>query len=403
MTLFEIGYNQAYQMVCDEIQPLDAESLPIQDSVGKISAQNVTSRVNAPSSPTSLMDGYAFSSRDLPPDGSAAKLILSGSAAAGQGDEPQMKSGSAVRVLTGARIPKGVDTVIAEEDVQVDELHVLIKQPVVKGGHILIKGKDIETGDLIINKNERLTPGKIGLLTTGGCSELSVFKKPHVAVIATGDEITLPGRSLNPGALYASNMLTVSSWCRHYNMETHLSTCRDDQTVLEKRLLESVEQFDAVITSGGAWTGDRDLTARCLSNLGWRQCFHRIRLGPGKAAGFGFLKDKPVFILPGGPPSNLTAFLTLALPGLKKLGGWMDLNLPVVPARVSQFIKSHPDWTHSVFGTFEMSNTQTLFYPISKKTSRLKSMATAQGLLLIKEGKSGVEPDEHAWVFDLRI
>ena len=155
-------------------------------------------------------------------------------------------------------------------------------------------------GKCIARKGQRLTPGLVGLLAASGHSRVTVTPNPRVAVIATGDEVVAPGKPLPDGKLYASNMTTLAAWCRRYDMETRLQIVQDDHDAIYNILDSMARETDAIVTSGGAWTGDRDLVAKVLEELGWRQIFHRIRIGPGKAVGFGLLGDKPVFILPGG-------------------------------------------------------------------------------------------------------
>jgi len=145
-------------------------------------------------------------------------------------------------------------------------------------------------------------------------------------------------------------------------------------------------ETDAILTSGGAWMGDYDLVARVLEGLGWKQVFHRIRIGPGKAVGFGTLDNKPVFILPGGPPSNLMGFLQIALPGLLALSGRNDPVLPGISARLaSDLEEGDADWTDFFFGTLEPGEDLPLFCPM-KKRSRLSSLGRAAAVASIPEG-----------------
>jgi molybdopterin molybdotransferase len=168
-------------------------------------------------------------------------------------------------------------------------------------------------------------------------------------------------------------------------MQTTLDIVGDEPTAIMEKLDHAVTEHNAVLTSGGAWTGDRDLVVRMLSNLGWQKMYHRVRIGPGKAVGFGLLQGTPVFVLPGGPPSNLMAFLQLALPGLLKLVGEKDPHLPERVVRLTAPARGHSDWTQFIFGRFKPGNGNYCFCPI-KGASRLKSMAEAEGIISIPEG-----------------
>jgi molybdopterin molybdotransferase len=253
------------------------------------------------------------------------------------------------------------------------------------GRNILPKGCDVSIDELVIPSGSRLSPGKIGILAAAGHDRISVVKKPRVAIIATGDEVLLPGQPLSEGKLYASNMFTLNAWCRRYGLETSLDIVGDDAKRISDKLNLASQTYDAVLTSGGAWSGDRDLVARMLDQLGWQKMYHRVRIGPGKAIGFGFLKNTPVFILPGGPPSNLMAFLQLALPGLLSLAGYSNLQLPHKPSKLAETVNGQSNWTQFIFGKFENRHGASYFRSI-RYNSRLKSMAEAEGVISIPEG-----------------
>jgi molybdopterin molybdotransferase len=163
----------------------------------------------------------------------------------------------------------------------------------------------------------------------------------------------------------------------------------DDAKRISDKLNLASQSYDAVLTSGGAWSGDRDLVARMLGQLGWHKMYHRVRIGPGKAIGFGFLNNTPIFILPGGPPSNLMAFLKLALPGLLRLAGYSNLELPYKPSRLAETVTGQSDWTQFIFGKFENRHDTSYFRPI-RYDSRLKSMAEAEGIISIPEGTTQI-------------
>jgi molybdopterin molybdotransferase len=226
----------------------------------------------------------------------------------------------------------------------------------------------------------------VGLLAAAGHSHVAVVGKPVVAIVATGDEVVAPGVPLPEGKLYASNMTTLGAWCRRYGMGTRLSIVRDDGEAILDAFRSNLEAADVLVTSGGAWTGDRDMVVKTLDRLGWEKVFHRIRIGPGKAVGFGLLGAKPVFILPGGPPSNLMGFLQIALPGLLRLSGDSSGGLPTATVRLARELTGrYADWTQFVFGTLGAANGAPVFHPLVGG-SRLRSMAEARAVVAIPEG-----------------
>ncbi len=382
-----IGYQEALKQTLSHLKPLEAEKRPLSESTDYVVAKDIYALVDSPSDDTSLKDGFAVRSEDITGVTSAApvNLKLQGVVAAGARSPKRVEPGATLRVLTGAVIPEGADAVVAEEYTRTKNEQVTVFKHAEPGRNILPKGCDVSVDELVISNESRLSPGKIGILAAAGQDRISVVRKPRVAIIATGDEVLLPGQPLSEGKLFASNMFTLNAWCRRYGMETCLDIVGDDAKIISDKLNLTTRAYDAVLTSGGAWSGDRDLVARMLGQLGWQKMYHRVRIGPGKAIGFGFLKNTPVFILPGGPPSNLMAFLKLALPGLLSLAGYSNLQLPYKPSRLAETITGQSDWTQFIFGRFENRNGTSYFRPL-RYNSRLKSMAEAEGIISIPEG-----------------
>jgi len=390
-----ISFAGALRKTLEHIHPGERVDMPVSDCEGYITARQIFALVDSPSTDTSLKDGYALRAEDSAKASGVGPqpLLVAGYVAAGQLDIGTLKPGTAFRILTGARLPEGADTVVAEEFVTRSGDYLTITKSTEKGRNILPGGSDITTGELLLDAGRRLTPGRIGLLAAGGHHLAGVYRKPAVALIATGDEVLLPGERLSAGKLYASNLLTLNGWCRHFGFSTSTEVIGDNADTLRERIRHALETSDALVTSGGAWTGDKDLMATVLDDLGWEKVYHRVRLGPGKAAGFGMLNGKPVFVLPGGPPSNLVAFLQLALPGLQKLCGHNAPGLVQIPAVLKEPVSGPRDWTQAIFGTLERGDTL-LFQPHGRPMSRLKSMAEAGALLLIPEGTTAFSENQ---------
>ncbi|WP_083456522.1 molybdopterin molybdotransferase MoeA [Desulfosarcina cetonica] len=239
----------------------------------------------------------------------------------------------------------------------------------------------------IVGSGQLITPLITGLLAAGGYSAVPVRKTPTVGIVGTGDEIIKPGTPLKEGQLYASNIVTLAGWCKKHAMPSRMTTVKDDYNALYDTLKALSEETDALITSGGAWMGDRDFVAQALDELGWQKMFHRIRMGPGKAVGFGMLGNKPVFVLAGGPPSNLMGFLQIALPGLQALCGHAEPKLPTLTARLARDIKDgKKDWSDCYYGKLEAGSDLPLFHPM-KKRIRLAGITKATAVVCIPEGK----------------
>jgi molybdopterin molybdotransferase len=381
------SYTEALGLVLENIKPLSEETVPLAEATDRVLTRDLYAAVDSPSVNASLKDGYAVMSKDLERarKQNPVALRLTGSVAAGASGEPRVTPGTAVRVLTGARLPEGADAVLPDELSTPEGDVVLLRSPTEPGRNILPKGFDVTAGNLVLAAGSVLTPGMAGLLAAAGHGEIPVFRRVKAAVLATGDEVVAPGRPLSKGKLFASNMVTLSAWCRRYHMDTETEVVPDDWGSIRKAIEKAVDSHDAILTSGGAWFGDRDMVSKVLDQLGWKKDFHRARMGPGKAVGFGILRETPVFILPGGPPSNLIAFLEIALPGLLKLGGRNNPCLPSVTVTLPETLTGMKEWTQFIFGRIDIQDDKTWFIPLEGK-SRLRSMAEAEGIVSIPEG-----------------
>lgn len=383
-----IGFPRASELILANVHTLSPERRRLSDCLGAIAAEDIHALVDAPSASTSLKDGYAVRSVDIARASSETpvKLSLTGVSAAGALEQTAVQPYSAVRILTGGRIPLHADAVVAEEFTRLVTDGVIVQKITEAGRNILTRGTDVAAGEKIVAAGARLTPGRLGLLAAAGKSHIQVYRNPRVAIVATGDEILLPGSPLKAGQLYASNAVTLEAWCRRFNCETILIIVPDQRDAIIAVLRDAITTCDAVLTSGGAWSGERDLVRQTLEDLGWQKVFHRVRLGPGKATGMGIVDQCPVFMLPGGPPSNLIGFLKLALPGIMKLGGQRKNGLSQKDAIASEEIRGQDDWTQAIFGRLAIDEDGRCLFQPDRQASRLKAMGDADALLTIPEG-----------------
>lgn len=389
-----IAFEQALQLTLDHVPLLAAEEVPILAAVDRITAVDLLGRVDSPSADVSLKDGYAVQSAAVAGAGveTAVTLHVLGTIPAGRAWAGTLQPGEAIRILSGAPIPAGADAVIAEEFTQLTGDTLLVTNNAHPGRNILPQGSDVQRGDLLVEKGCPLAPPIVGLLAAAGCQTIPVIKLPRVAILATGDEVVAPGEPLPPGKLYASNLVTLAAWCRRYGFAVDTFVVPDDARLIREKLLLCLQNFDAVLTSGGAWRSERDMVVRLLDELHWQKFYHRVRLGPGKAVAFGIYDGhKPVFCLPGGPPSNHMAFLQLALPGLQKMAGWQAVGLPTRMMRLGETIQGQLDWTQCVYGRLEETAVLPTFFPLNPP-SRLQMMAAAAAIVKIPEGQSQIEP-----------
>ncbi len=396
---YDIGFEEAFSKMLEQLKPLAPVSLPVEQVSGLTAAEDCIAIVDCPSAQTSLKDGYAVSSADLKntSEDQPAKLKVLGQMVAGGHADLTVESGTAIKVLTGSRIPHGADVVVPDEFTRKQNGWVLCHQDDNLKRNILEQGHDVKKGELIAGRGEILTPARIGLLAAGGLSTVHVNRLPRIGIIAIGDEVVAPGKPLKQGQLYASNSVTLLSWLRHFRMEAEIAIVPDQREKLCNTIQNTLEHNDVIMTSGGAWKSDRDLTVKTFTEMGGKTIFHRIRMGPGKAVAMITLNDKTVFCLPGGPPSNEMAFLQIALPGLFHLAGRPPTPFEYKTATLTTTVKSDKDWTQFIYAKL-VENDGKLFVSPLKMNSRIQTQANANALIKIPEGLECLEENRQIQV-----
>jgi molybdopterin molybdotransferase len=385
-----ISFQEALDLINASVPTMDAENLPLHLLPGRVLAADVFSKVDSPSLHTSLKDGYAVVAQDLSlaTNRQPVRLKVLGRVTAGDKTVYKVERGLSVKVLTGAPIPEGADAVLPEEFCRSENEDILCLDTTQAGRNVLEKGTDIRIGEKIAGKGEILSPPLLGLLASAGWSRASAYKTPRVSIIATGDEVLAPGQPLKKGKLYASNLVEISSWLTRWGIEYRVNIVPDSSEAIERAVLDDLPYVDAYVTSGGAWGSERDLVIKVLDHLKWDGIFHRSRMGPGKAVGFGLLEQKPFFSLPGGPPSNEMAFLQLALPAILSMAGHRGTLFPIVPASLEGAVKGQLEWTNFVPANVFMKQNEFWAKPIKQK-SRLQGMAKKDAIIIIPEDSDG--------------
>jgi len=384
-----IGYGDALALILSTINPTKVKSLSLASCPGYVTAENVVALVNSPTNDASLKDGFAVKASDVAVASPQhpVNLRVVGSAFAGARYEGKISKGQAVKICSGSPLPEGADTVVSGEFCEEVASEVRIRANADIHRNIFFAGEDVKAGSILAKKGEVLLPACLGLIAAGGINRLKVYHKPKVALIAIGDEVVATGHRLQEGQLYASNLVNIGAWLSCCQVPYVTTITLDDMESIQHELLESFPATDAIITSGGAWGSERDLIVKVLDSLGWQRLFHHVRIGPGKGIAFGIWKDKPVFCLPGGPPSNEMAFLQLALPGILRMTGRTGSPLLTMPARLTKDVKGrHMAWTEFKKGKLARDSDGCYSVTPHYEASRLKSMADATCIVCKPEG-----------------
>lgn len=390
-----ISFKEALELTLSNIAVNEMTRLPLDQLNGKVLTEDIVSIVDCPSISTSRKDGYAVISGDVTQASKQhpVKLRVVGNLVAGDSAKLFISRGQCVRITTGAALPEGSDAVLSEEFCTQSDNKIFAQNTAEPGRNILKAGTDIRRGELVAKKEELLSPALIGLLASSGFDKAPVYKPPHVAVIATGDEVVAPGNPLSEGKLYASNMVELCAWLSHYGLSYTADLVDDRKEDIQSAIMKQLTSADVFVTSGGAWGSERDLIIKVAELMNWQAIYHRVRMGPGKPVGFGMLEKKPFFVLPGGPPSNEMAFLQLALPALLKMKGEHGAVFPIVRARLSETVRGHKGWTDFIHARLEKKEDHRIVHP-AKLKSRLQSMARKEALISIPEDREKLNAGE---------
>ena len=397
-----ISLTEAHQHIRN-LQSLAHVAVPLDKALGLVCAEDTFAVTNCPTVDSSLKDGFAVVADDIAKASPGNPLTLTVVGALAAGDDPEtfrVTSGQAVRIMTGASLPQGATSVLASEFAQVDDTLVTIRADARAGRNILRKGTDIMQDQMVLAGGNTLTPAHLGLLAAAGLHEVACYSPPKIAIAATGSELVWPGEPVTSGKVAASNMVVAAAELRALGINATTVLLRDNLTHLQDQFSRLIQQVDVLITCGGVLDGDKDLTMQGMERVGMERIFHRVRIGPGKGACMGRVGNTIVFNLPGGPPSNHVALLLLALPGVRRLMGFMNFLPHKRKVFVQEKLTGQEDWTQLVYcrATYDNGN---LFAAPLLNLGRFEAMAMANALIEIPEGCAMIKQGDlaEAWFF----
>ncbi|MES2401743.1 MAG: gephyrin-like molybdotransferase Glp [Pseudomonadota bacterium] len=370
----------------------NVENLSLRQCQGRVLSEDLVSRMAVPAHNNSAMDGFAFDGAALK-QGEPLSLRSVGTALAGKAWTGHVQPGQCLKVMTGAILPQGLDTVVPHELVKVDGDRVEIPSGLFKAGdNRRLRGEDLQLGGVALERGQRLSPAAIGLAASLGVETLPVYRRLRVACMSTGDEVLSPGETMREGAVYDSNRYTVTSLLDRLGCEViECGVVRDDPVALESAFRSAAAQADVIISSGGVSVGEADFTKGMMRKLG-DVVFWRIAMRPGRPFAVGRIGNTVLFGLPGNPVAVMVTFLALVRPALLRMMGAKDEVLPLLRAHSQEPMRKKPGRTEyqrgivttSAEGRLEVRTTG------NQGSGVLSSMVQANGLIVLHHGQGNV-------------
>ena len=326
--------EEARARILASLTPTAAETIALPEAAGRVLARPVLARLTQPPADVSAMDGYALRAAD---GVLGARLAVIGAAPAGHPFVGSVGSGQAVRIFTGGFVPEGADSILLQEDAEAADGAVMVKESAIAGRWVRKRGLDFAEGEALLAQGRRLTARDIGLAAASNNPWLAVHRRPRIGILATGDEIALPGDPIPPGGIVSSNAHALAALIRAGGGEPIVLPIAPDDASAIADIAAAAQAYDMLVTTGGASVGDHDLIQQALGGEGFELGFWKIAMRPGKPLIWGRLGRVPVLGLPGNPVSALVCAIIFLLPALARLSG-----LPGAPTPSRRVICAAP-------------------------------------------------------------
>lgn len=326
---------QARQFIKQFLSPVvETEDLTVMQSLGRVLAADIVSPSNVPNHNNSAMDGFAFKFSD-----NIKTLKIIGTAFAGKPFEGNVSAGECVKIMTGAVIPAGADTVMMQEKIAIKSDRITLLDNPRRGANVRLAGEDLKIGQVVLPKGNKIKPADLGLIASLGVGEVQVYRTLKVAFFSTGDELVSVGNKLEEGQIYDSNRYTLFGMLTRLGVEiSDLDNVPDDPKLLEATLLQAAQNSDVVITSGGVSVGEADFMKALLAKHG-QVLFWKINMKPGRPLAYGKIANAHYFGLPGNPVSAMVTFYQFVQPALQALSGGPFRLMPFFRVECTESIK----------------------------------------------------------------
>ena len=388
--------EEALRRIEDDVQPVNGvEQLSLRSALGRVLAEDILSPIDVPSHTNSAVDGYALSNADLPA-GETIKLRVIGTSWAGRPFNGQVRAGECARIMTGAALPAGADTVVMQEQVQLEGDTMRTAAKLKTGENVRAAGEDLARGQPALTAGKQLLPPELGLLASIGLAEVPVRRRLRVAFFSTGDELRSIGQPLAPGEIFDSNRYTLYGMLTRLGVDIlDLGVVRDDRDATRRAFLDAAANADVIITSGGVSVGEADYVKETLEALG-EIGFWQISMKPGRPLAFGRVRDAIFFGLPGNPVSVMVTFYQFVEPALRRMMGQSDTRPAAATFKVRCVSRLHkrPGRTEFQRGILERDAAGELVVRATGQQGSgiLRSMSVGNCFIILPRDSASIEP-----------
>ena len=385
-----ISVTEAISQIKKNTLSLTIASESIDSALGSVLAENIISPINLPLFNQSAMDGYAIVYKDYI---GQKKIKIIGEVAAGGSFKQKIVSGQAVRIFTGAPVPKGATAIVMQEKIAVDNGFLVISdQALKKGSNIREEGSQIKKGQIAIKKGCELTAGSIGYLAAMGITTVKTISSPRISIIATGSELIKPGKTLKPGQIYESNSFALNAALKSINIKPVNSIAvSDNETKILNSLKRSIQSADIVLITGGISVGDYDFTGLSLRKLGVKNIFFKIKQKPGKPLFFGKSGNTLIFGLPGNPAAVLSCFYEYVFTAIQIMQGRKNIFIKKAQLPISKDYSKKMGLSLFLKGKTAVNNVVPLE---GQESFVLSSFAIADCLIYLPEEREDIKAGE---------
>ena len=386
-----ISVDEAVARMIRAFAALPSETVPVAEAAGRVLAADAVAKLDQPPAPMSAMDGYAVRANEALP---GAELSIIGEAPAGRPFAGTVGAGEAVRIFTGGVVPRGADAVVLQEDTDLKGGRVVIKEAPWPDENVRPRALDFRAGETLLTSGHRLSPRDIALLAAADLAHIPVTRKPRIAIVATGDELSRPGEARKDGGVVASSIYALQAMVRNWGGAAFDLGILPDRPEAFAGLPGATKGADLIVTQGGASVGDHDLVQTALKPHGFALDFWRIAMRPGKPLIFGHLGETPFIGLPGNPVSAMVCAVLFIQPAIAAMLG-MAYAPPIAKARLASPLKANGRRQDYVRARVTRKAGVLTAEPFALQDSSMqKVFAEADGLIIRRVNAPAAEPDD---------